>query len=215
MSDIKPFSTVYVAKPDYIRELCDEIQEVSFTMENLVFSPRLIPNLCFALDVWLDPVMVNFTSISEAVNLLRQKGKFWFLNPLANVRRSRLIEEQLRKLPPLSRSFPIEEPLPEIGCFSLLDKNQLVYATRRWKKWPLGHCHFLEDKLNPPNRAYLKLWEALSLLELTPRRGETAYDLGASPGGWTSVLQALGVAVTAGDKAPWIRESQPCPAFLF
>ena len=202
MFNIAKFSTVYVAKPDYMRELCKEAQDPVFIQENLVFSARPIPGLCFALDAWLDPVMVEFTSISEAARLLRQKGKFWYLHPLNQVRRSRLIEAELRKLPDLQRSFPITEPLPEIACFTLLDKNTLLYATRRWKKWPMGQCHFQEDKINPPNRAYLKLWESLSLLEQRPLAGETAYDLGASPGGWTWVMQSLGVKVTAVDKAP-------------
>jgi len=196
------FSTVYVAKPEYLAELCAEIEDVSFTIDNLVFSSRRLANPCFALDLWFNPVVVNVVSISEAVARLRQAGKFWFLNPLTHIRRSRLIAEQLRKLPPLPRSFPIEEPLPEIGCFSLLDHNTLLYATQRWKKWPLGHCHFIEDRVNPPNRAYLKLWEALSLLANKPAPGETALDLGAAPGGWTSVLQSLGTQVTAVDKAP-------------
>lgn len=198
----KPFSAIYVAKPDYLNELCQEVKEVSFMMENLVFSPNKIPDLCFALDVWLDPVLVEFSSISEAVAILRQAGKFWFLNPLSNIRRSHLIAEQLRKLPSLTRSFPLEQELPDIGCFSLLDKNSLIYTTRRWKKWPLGHCQFIEDKTNPPNRAYLKLWEALSLFDYYPQPGETALDLGASPGGWTYVMQNLGTQVTAVDKAP-------------
>jgi 23S rRNA (cytidine2498-2'-O)-methyltransferase len=198
----KPFSVVYVAKPDYLKELCEEVEEVSFIIENLVFSPRQIPDLCFALDIWFDPVVVEFTSISEAASILRQAGRFWFLNPLTHLRRSHLIEEQIRKLPPLQRSFPLESALPEIGCFGLLDKNTLVHATKRWKKWPLGHCQFIEDKKNPPNRAYLKLWEALSLCDFYPKKGETALDLGASPGGWTYVMQTLGTEITAVDKAP-------------
>ena len=85
--------------------------------------------------------------------------------------------------------------------FALLDKNTLVYSAKRQKKWPQGRCLFIEDKINPPNRAYLKLWEALSLLERYPQPGETALDLGASPGGWTYVMQSLGTCVTAVDKA--------------
>ena len=69
------------------------------------------------------------------------------------------------------------------------------------KKWPHGKCFFREDKENPPNRAYLKLWEALTLLEKYPNRGDSALDLGASPGGWTYVMQSLGATVTAVDKA--------------
>jgi 23S rRNA (cytidine2498-2'-O)-methyltransferase len=46
------------------------------------------------------------------------------------------------------------------------------------------------------------LWEALTFLGKYPTSGESALDLGASPGGWTYVMQSLGTTVTAVDKAP-------------
>lgn len=193
---------IYIAKPDLLNELCQELGEVSQIIGDMVFSPVRKRDICFALDVWINPVTIHFESISEAAKILRQAGRFWHLHPQANVRRSLLIAEQLRKTPTLERSFPITETIPEIGCFTLLDKNTLVYATMRWKKWPQGWCQFIEDKKNPPNRAYLKLWEALSLLDTYPKKGETAIDLGASPGGWTYVMQQLGTMVTSVDKAP-------------
>ncbi|HAT9161153.1 TPA: SAM-dependent methyltransferase, partial [Legionella pneumophila subsp. pneumophila] len=85
--------------------------------------------------------------------------------------------------------------------FSLLDRNTLLFSAKRLKKWPDGQCYFIEDKANPPNRAYLKLWEALFLLNKYPRPGETVLDLGASPGGWTYVMQSVGTQVTSVDKA--------------
>lgn len=195
-------STIYIAKPDYLSELSQELQSVSQIAGDLVFSPTNKPDVCFALDIWHEPQIITFNSISEAARILRQAGQYWYLYPLENIRRSHLITEQLRKLPDLHRSFPITEPLPTVGCFALLDKNTLVYSTKRWKAWPMGHCQFNEDKVNPPNRAYLKLWEALSLLKRYPQKGESALDLGASPGGWTYVMQSLGTTVTAIDKAP-------------
>ncbi|HBI21748.1 MAG TPA: SAM-dependent methyltransferase, partial [Legionella sp.] len=117
------------------------------------------------------------------------------------VRRSRLIEAQLRQCTSLERQFPIETDIPPIGGFSLLDQNTLIYSANRFKKWPFGTCYFIEDKINPPNRAYLKLWEAFMLLGRHPKSGDTALDLGASPGGWTYVMQSLGASVTAVDKA--------------
>jgi len=194
--------TVYIAHPDYLGALCQELGDVSSVAGNLVFSTQEKRDICFASDIWFRAQIVKFESISEAVRILRAAGKYWFLNPVESIRRSHLIAEQLRKLPNLKQSFPISTPLPQIGCFSLLDKNTLVYAQERWKDPPLGDFQFIEDKENPPNRAYLKLWEALALYGCYPAQGETAIDLGASPGGWTYVMQSLGVNVTAVDKAP-------------
>jgi 23S rRNA (cytidine2498-2'-O)-methyltransferase len=197
----KKITAIYIVKPEFLSELSEELGDVSDVIEDLVFSSHKKLDVCFAQDIWLEPHIVTFQSISEAVRILRQAGKFWYLHPIAQVRRSRLIEEQLRKLPTLAHNFPIATDIPLIGAYSLLDKNTLVYSVKRLKKWPNGKCFFIEDKENPPNRAYLKLWEALTLLEKYPAAGDTALDLGASPGGWTYVMQSLGATVTAVDKA--------------
>lgn len=198
---MKP-AAIYSVMPEFLDCLSEELEEVSQVVEDLVFSPKKKISVCFAQDIWLEPQIVSFQSISQAVKILRQAGRFWYLHPLRCIRRSRLIEEQLRRYPSLLRHFPIEEELPALGVFSLLDENTLVFSSKRLKKWPQGICQFIEDKVNPPNRAYLKLWEALSLLEQYPKAGDCALDLGASPGGWTYVMQTLGAKVTAVDKAP-------------
>lgn len=198
----KELAAIYVVKPEFHTELTKELGEVSRVVEDLVFSPHKNPKVCFAQDIWLEPQIVSFQSISEAVKILRQAGKFWYLHPISHVRRSRLIEEQLRQYAPLMRPFPLSEELPDIGAFSLLDQHTLVFSAKRLRKWPQGVCSFIEDKINPPNRAYLKLWEALTLLGRYPQAGELALDLGASPGGWTYVMHSLGAQVTAVDKAP-------------
>lgn len=194
-------TAIYIAKTEFLSELCEELGDVSEVIDDLVFSPHKRLDVCFAQDIWLEPQIVKFQSISEAVRVLRQAGKFWYLHPISHVRRSRLIEEQLHKCSSLMRHFPIETEIPPMGGFSLLDQNTLIYSAKRLKKWPQGKCFFIEDKINPPNRAYLKLWEALTLLEKYPQSGDSALDLGASPGGWTYVMQSLGATVTAVDKA--------------
>jgi 23S rRNA (cytidine2498-2'-O)-methyltransferase len=211
----KAFNTVYVAHPDYLKELCTELSEVAAVAGNLVFSHVEKATSCFALDIWFEPVVEKFESISQAVKILRGAGKFWFLNPLENVRRSRLIEAELRKLPPLPHEFPLPAEYPDVGCFSLLDQNTLVYSQRRWKKPPLGDFNFVEDKKNPPNRAYLKLWEALSLFGVSPQPQEVAMDLGASPGGWSYVMHSLGAQVIAVDKAELDPEIARLPNMSF
>ncbi len=201
MDHLNNLSAVYVVKPEFHTELCEELGNTHHIIENLILSPVKKTDVCFAQDIWLEPVVVSFQSISEAVKILRQAGKFWYVHPVSQIRRSRLIEEQLRKYPSLSRPFPVEAEIPDIGAFCLLDQNTMIYSAQRLKKWPQGACQFIEDKVNPPNRAYLKLWEALFLLGQYPQKGQTALDLGASPGGWTYVMHSFGTQVTAVDKA--------------
>jgi 23S rRNA (cytidine2498-2'-O)-methyltransferase len=200
-NDTSTKRAIYIAKPEFLIELCEELGETHQVMEDVVFAD-FKKEVCFAQDIWLEPKIVAFESISEAVKILRQAGKFWYLHPLSHVRRGRLIEAQLRTCPPVNRHFPLEAEIPPIGGFSLIDNNTLMYSVNREKKWPDGRCVFTEDKINPPNRAYLKLWEALTLLNALPKPGEVALDLGASPGGWTYVMQSLGVNITAVDKSP-------------
>ncbi|CAM3026183.1 methyltransferase [Legionella steigerwaltii] len=197
----KKIAAIYVTKPEFLSLLSEELGDVSCIAEDLVSSPYKKLDVCFAQDIWLEPQIIAFQSISEAVRILRQAGKYWYLHPISHVRRSRLIEEQLRKAPQLMRHFPLESDIPSIGAFSLLDNNTLIYSATRQKNWPHGKCYFIEDKINPPNRAYLKLWEALTLLGKYPKSGDKALDLGASPGGWTYVMHSLGASVTAVDKA--------------
>lgn len=214
MTIISNQGAVYLAKSEFLTELHEELPKLVPVAQDLFFSsaPK---EVCFAQDIWFEPHLVTFESISTAAKLLRQAGKFWYLHPIEQVRRSRLIEAQLRKLPPLTRHFPLEAEIPQIGVFSLLDQNTLIYSVKRLKKWPDGICQFIEDKINPPNRAYLKLWEALTFLERHPKPGARVLDLGASPGGWTYVMQALGAHVTSIDKAPLTEHITQLPNIQF
>jgi 23S rRNA (cytidine2498-2'-O)-methyltransferase len=61
---------------------------------------------------------------------------------------------------------------------------------------------FVADRTGPPSRAYLKLWEALTLIGRHPGPGDRVLDLGSSPGGWSWALQRMGARVVSVDKAP-------------
>lgn len=194
--------SVYVIKPEYSHEISTELTSDFEVIGDIVLSANPPQQVCFALDIWLNPYIMKIQSISDAAKHLKRLGKYWTLHPLHCIRRSRLIEAQLRRPPSQPLIFPSQEQPPKVGEFCLLDEHTLVCGFERFKPWPSGKCLFVEDKVNPPNRAYLKLWEALSLFDVLPQPGETALDLGASPGGWSYVMHALGVHVTAVDKAP-------------
>ena len=109
------------------------------------------------------------------------------------------------RLPPVKAApliFPESAPAAHLGAWTLLEPGRMLASPVKSSPFPNGQCRFVEDRSGPPSRAYLKLWEALTLLGSHPRPGDACLDLGAAPGGWTWVLAHLGATVTAVDKAP-------------
>jgi 23S rRNA C2498 (ribose-2'-O)-methylase RlmM len=77
-----------------------------------------------------------------------------------------------------------------------------------------GYLDIADDKA-PPSRAFKKLREAIAIFNLSVTKGETAVDLGASPGGWTHVLRSHGVRVTAVDRSPLTNSLMRDPGVTF
>lgn len=198
---MKPFKTIYLAAPDFIGELRKELTDVTFMQDRLIFTATDPQETVWAQDVWLNPRVVPIVSISDAVKKLRALGKHWVLFSIAQHRRARLIQEQLPKFKSTRLEFPLKKDLPTLGVWTLLDANTVVASPTHLKPVPNGIMEFVENKTVPPTRAYLKLWEALTLLRKYPTTGQTCLDLGSSPGGWTWVLQSLGANVISVDKA--------------
>ena len=98
--------------------------------------------------------------------------------------------------------FGTAPPEAPLGSWTLLDTGTMLAAAHCTSPFPNGEARFVEDRSGPPSRAYLKLWEALTLIGQRPEPGELCVDLGASPGGWSWALQQMGGRVISVDKAP-------------
>lgn len=161
---------------------------------------RTIPH--WAQNVWLRPEIFRFKSISEASDHLRQIQRNWWLHSIGHHRRAKLIQEKLPSLKQKRFDFLATIPTSPLGSWTLLDENTLLYSADCSSPFPDGELEFKENKSDPPSRAYLKLWEFFTLSDGRPKPGETAIDLGSSPGGWTWVLDQFGCKVISVDKAP-------------
>lgn len=165
-----------------------------------VFHGEAAP-LAWARVVWLEAHTLSVASIGDAAKKLRPLAKKWRHFSLDHHRRGTLILEQVRegKLPELN--FPAAQEPSGAGGFALLAPDRILYSTKYDRPDPLGEVKFAEDK-TAPSRAYLKLWEAFSLLGHWPVAGEITMDLGSHPGGWTWVLAKLGARVKSFDRQP-------------
>lgn len=201
---------VYLAAAGYLDELRAELhargEHVVETAERLVLARGSRGPAAWAQNTWLSPRLVPIESISSAARTLRSMQRNWRLHSVAHHRRAALIAERLPAIRFKPLVFPCDPPAAPLGAWTLLEPNRLLASARCSSPFPDGEAELVEDPGGPPNRAYLKLREALVLARARPGPGERCIDLGAAPGGWTSVLAGLGARVLSIDRAPLARE---------
>ena len=195
-------ATGYLAPDGFVEELRAELGEVSASYGRLLISPGAPKPAAWAANLWLDPVEMPIASIGDAAKRLRAVQRNWALSPHAQHRRAALIEAKLPKVSAKPLAFPAPAPAAPLGSWTLIDAGTMLVSARCTSPFPNGAASFVEDKRASPSRAYLKLWEALTVLGVHPKPGELCLDLGSSPGGWTWVLASLGARVISVDKAP-------------
>ena len=198
--------SAYLAAEGLEQPLSAELARAGVTVSawhgRLALSPDPPYASAWALDVWTTPRMHAITSVKDAGDRLRAQQRNWSAYPALHHRRMALIEGHLPPVRARPLRFPEPAPTSHLGAWTLLTRDCLLASPTKTSPFPSGECRFEEDRVGPPNRAYLKLWEALTRLGSHPRPGERCLDLGASPGGWTWVLASLGASVRAVDKAP-------------
>lgn len=195
-------ATAYLAADGFLDDLLQEVGPAMAVHERLVVAEGPPRPAAWAENIWYDPVRIEISSIADGAKALRNIQRNWTLYSTRLHRRAKLIQERLPSVSAKPLVFPNLPPSSPLGSWTLLDENTILAAARCASPFPNGVVAFVEDKVTPPNRAYLKLWEALTRIGRTPGPGDLCLDLGASPGGWSWVLQTLGARVIAVDKAP-------------
>ena len=195
--------TAYLAPdgflPELLRELGDSVESVR---ERLVLAQGPERPVAWCANVWRDPQLIPIESIGDGATKLRAIQRNWALYSVAHHRRAALIADKLPKVSAKPLAFGAPAPTAPLGSWTLLAPDTILASARCSSPFVNGEVTFVEDRSGPPNRAYLKLWEALTLIGETPKPGQLCLDLGSSPGGWTWVMQRTGANVISVDKAP-------------
>lgn len=184
---------------DLVRELGNGVREVHGRLVIADGAPRAA---AWAANIWHAPQRLPIASIGDAATKLRAIQRNWALYAHAHHRRAALIAERLPKVSAKPLAFGQPPPSAPLGSWTLLAPDVMLAAPSCSSAFPNGEVQFVEDKTSSPSRAYLKLWEAFTLIGERPQPGELCLDLGACPGGWTWVLASLGARVISVDKAP-------------
>jgi 23S rRNA (cytidine2498-2'-O)-methyltransferase len=193
--------TGYLAAKGFEDVVEKELKNVVRKVGGIFFVDGDVQTSYFSQNIWYDVQDISFSSISDAATKLKQIGKLWVLYPSSFVRRGILITEKLPYFKSKPISFPSKLPSSPLGSFTLIEEGRLFAAARCLSPYAHGEVLFQETKV-PPSRAYLKLWEALTLLGVQPCANDRCLEIGASPGSWTWALQQMGAYVTAVDRAP-------------
>ncbi len=196
----------YLAADGFEGQLREELQRLERNPRAphgrlLICDGPAVPS-AWAANIWHDCLELPVASIGTAAKALRDIQRNWTMYAPLHHRRAALIQERLPHVSAKPIVFPAAAPTAPLGSWTLLAPDLLLAAAHCSAPFPNGEVAFVEDREGPPNRAYLKLWEALVRLGRWPTEGDRCLDLGASPGGWTYVLAKLGARVVAVDKAP-------------
>ncbi len=196
----------YLAAEELEAPLAEELRRAGVAVETwhgrLALSPDPPVEAAWALDVWTSPREIPISSVKTAADALRAMQRNWSSYGVAHHRRMALITERLPPVKARPLVFPELAPTAHLGAWTLLAPDMMLASPTKTSPFVNGECRFEEDRVGPPSRAYLKLWEACTRIGDWPRPGQACIDLGASPGGWTWAVAKLGAAVAAIDRAP-------------
>ncbi len=199
-------TTAYLAAEGFESQLREELgrADVAVRAEHgrLLLSDAPAHEAAWAANIWRECVELPVASIGTAAKALRDIQRNWAMYAPVHHRRAALIQEKLPHVSAKPVVFPAAAPAAPLGSWTLLAPNLMLAAASCSSPFANGEVELVEDKVGPPSRAYLKLWEALARLRRWPQPGERCLDLGACPGGWTWVMARLGASVVAVDKAP-------------
>lgn len=193
-------ATAYLAAEEYLEPLLVELGDVRSVHGRLVIADGPPRPAAWAQNIWYDPVLIPIQSIKQGAKALRGIQRNWALYGFQHHRRAQLIQDNLPHVSAKPVSFFTPPPTAPLGSWTLLNENTILAAAHCSSPYRNGEIELIEDKVTPPNRAYLKLWEAFTRIGYTPKPGEQCIDLGACPGGWTWVMQKGATMFKDGDR---------------
>ena len=203
MSSYTGYLAVHKFESELERELEIKGIPVAFKKDRLYLVEGNHPQMMWAQVTGFEMEMISITSINDGAKKLKALGRNWGLFTVGNHRRAELIQSDLPKFN--TKPIPFRHPLPTspMGFWTLWEPDTILCTQKTSSPFALGEMDFIEDKVMPPSRAYLKLWEFFTVYAPEVFEQETAIDVGSCPGGWTWVLRTMEFnKVYSVDKAP-------------
>src|SRR6266404_1856917 len=188
---VEPAFTGYLAPEEHMADMLAELGEDAELHGRLAIAPGPARQIAWVANVWHDPRRIPIASIADGARALRAIQRNWALYAFGLHRRASLIGDRLPHVSARPLNFPAASPEAPLGSWTLLDANTILASAHCSSPFPNGEIRFVEDRGGPRNRAYLKLWEALTIAGRHPGCGSLCLDLGSSPGGGLPATREL------------------------
>lgn len=197
---------ICIPAQDYKKELQEEGEflELNSIYETnaLVAFEKDSVEPAWAQCVWRNVQALEIESIGDAQKKLRAISDKWRYFGDRYNRRGILISKGVNLAKKNEKLVFPSSAVHFAPVFTMLHPNLILHSSQIQRPQVDGRMEFLENKSIPPSRAYLKLWEALTLLGDLPKKGDHVVDLGSSPGSWSWALAELGAEVFSVDRSP-------------
>lgn len=199
--------TGYLAVHNFEKELEKELEikglKIALKKDRLYLIEGDHPAMIWAQVTAFRLQSIEIESIKDGARKLKGLGRNWGLFTVDFHRRANLIQDELPHFNKKNIDFRSPVPNAPMGFWTLWEQNQIFATQETSSSYPIGEMTFNEDKVMPPSRAYLKLWEFFTVYAPEAIEKGTAIDVGSCPGGWTWVLRTLDFKnVISVDKAP-------------
>ncbi len=196
---------ILIRPKEFQKELLDELRyhqaQVIYSTDETHWLQEDRFEPAWADCVWRDVKGLEFDSITDAQKKLRAISPRWrYFGDLFHRRGALIAEGVVSKKKQQPFRFPSLPPSASDPVFTLADEHWILYSQSVSRPTMNGLIPFEENKDVPPSRAYLKLWEALTILGEWPQPGERVVDLGSSPGSWSWALAELNARVVSLDR---------------
>lgn len=188
---------------DLMTELAMKNKKVLLEHPSLIICESIEDKkIIWAQDIWRTCQAMEIESLNQGISLIskfKNRGCY-YSEPKSNF--GLALSKKVKNLELKRIQFDLKNNFDfKFTAWTMLD-HFVVFSESALQRFPFGWHEFNEDKITPPNRAYLKLWEIITVHQIFPQAKENVIELGASPGGWTWVLSQICQKVYSFDRSP-------------
>eukprot|EP01080_Neovahlkampfia_damariscottae_P010002 gene10002-2321_t len=182
----------------FLRDLQKSIKksDIKFQTPNYIIlkkDAKLLPLVYpFTQNIWSNCFSFKHETIEKTIKKLKEERENWIFFPSNQNALGKKIEQNFEKFKFENLKFPPKRVEKFNFGYFLIDKETNIVGSSIFSNQISnnGEINFIENK-SIPSRAYLKLFEALTLINKYPKEGEFCVDFGSSPGSWSFVLSYI------------------------